>query len=91
LPSSVSTLVDSYETRAVFGWSILKFPGPNTVSLMAKQYSVMVNALESRAIGALFDPMTCPSLMVLSGGKTDVQLGFSLYSIVAVVGMVVVV
>jgi hypothetical protein len=27
LPSSVSTLVDSYETRAVFGWSILySFP-----------------------------------------------------------------
>jgi hypothetical protein len=36
----------------------------------------MVNALEPRAIGARFDPLACPSLMVPSGGETDVKLGF---------------
>lgn len=32
LPSSVSALVDSYDTRAVFGWSTLKFPGTMTLN-----------------------------------------------------------
>jgi hypothetical protein len=35
----------------------------------------MVNALEPRFIGAGFDPLACPSLMVPSGGETDVKLG----------------
>jgi len=30
LPSSVSALVGPYDTRAVIGWTILKYPGPNT-------------------------------------------------------------
>jgi hypothetical protein len=47
-------------------------------TMMAKQCSVMVNALEPRSIGAGFDPLACPSLMVPSGGETDVKLGFSL-------------
>src|ERR1700730_12069921 len=29
-PSSVSALFGSYDTRAVIGWTILKYPGPNT-------------------------------------------------------------
>jgi hypothetical protein len=45
---------------------------------LAKQCSVVVNALESRTIGARFDPLACPSLMVPSGGETDVKLGFKL-------------
>jgi hypothetical protein len=36
----------------------------------------MVSALEPHAIGARFDPLACPSLMVPSGGETDVKLGF---------------
>jgi hypothetical protein len=43
---------------------------------LAKQCSVTVNALELHAIDARFKPLACPSLMVPSGGETDVKLGF---------------
>jgi hypothetical protein len=45
---------------------------------VAKQCSVTVNALEPHSIGARFEPLACPSLMVPSGGKTDVKLAISL-------------
>jgi hypothetical protein len=37
------------------------------LSSMAMQYRVMVNALDSHLIGAGFDPLASPSLMVLFG------------------------
>jgi hypothetical protein len=49
---------------------------------MSKDSKPTVNTLETletHAIGVLFDLLACPSLMVPSGGETDVKLGFSLY------------
>jgi hypothetical protein len=40
----------------------------------------MVSALEPHAIGERFNPLASPSLMMSSGGETDVKLGFSLYT-----------
>jgi hypothetical protein len=47
--------------------------------VLAKQCSVTVSALEPHTIGARFDPLAFPSLMVPSGGETDVKLGFWLW------------
>jgi hypothetical protein len=47
---------------------------------MAKQCSVTVYALDPHSIGARFNPLACPSLMVPPGGETDVILGFGLYA-----------
>jgi hypothetical protein len=47
---------------------------------MAKQCSVAVDALDPHSIGARFNPVACPSLMVPPGGETDVILGFGFYA-----------
>jgi hypothetical protein len=43
----------------------------------AKHCSITVSTLEPHTVGARFAPLTCSSLMVPSGGKIDVKLGFS--------------
>ena len=77
MPSTVTALVDFYETRAAGGWSILNYAGANTAKPITTYVKIDLRRLQHEVIMVGENLGSIPpntALMIVSAGDKRYQL-----------------